>query len=111
MAKALILLAEDRSEIREMTRTYLEIEGYAVIEAANGDEAVVKTIEHKPDLILMDIGMPVLDGVAATRAIRQNDEVAEVPIVVVTGFGALFAEAAHAAGCNVLVQKPFRLET
>ena len=110
MPNCLILLAEDQPDIREVTRLYLEMEGYAVIEAIDGHDAIEKAVICKPDLVLMDLGMPFVDGVEAARAIRQIDEVADVPIVAVTGFGDLYAAEAREAGCNMVMQKPLALE-
>ena len=110
MAKILILIAEDHSEIREMMRTYLEMDGYRVIEAENGHVAVVKALECCPDLILMDIAMPVLDGVEAVRQIRLHEEVAGVPIIALTAYSDYHAAKARAAGCNEVMQKPLDLD-
>ena len=110
MPKIVILVADDQSEIREMMRVYLEIVGYRVIEAENGRIAVEKAVECSPDLILMDIAMPVLDGVAAVREIRHREGVAAIPIVALTAYGQYSATKARAAGCNDVLQKPLDLD-
>jgi len=110
MPKILILVADDQSEIREMMRVYLEIDGYRVIEAENGRIAVEKAAECNPDLILMDIAMPVLDGIEAVREIRQHDEIAAIPIVAISALGEYYAERARAAGCNEVLNKPVELD-
>jgi CheY-like chemotaxis protein len=106
----LILVVEDQSDIREMMRIFLEMEGYAVIEAKDGREAVIKVLDRRPDLVFMDIAMPVVDGVEATKAIREIPEVASVPIVAVSAYGSYFRELAHDAGCDLLLRKPLDLD-
>lgn len=101
-----ILLAEDHTDIREMMATYLKLSGYEVIEASDGCEALMRALEHKPDAILMDIAMPVLNGIDSTRAMRKNKELEQVPILCLTAFGELYKERAKKAGCNAVLQKP-----
>lgn len=101
-----ILLAEDHTDIREMMATYLKLSGYEVIEASDGCEALTQALEHKPDAILMDIAMPVLNGIDSTRAMRKNKELEQVPILCLTAFGELYRERAEKAGCNAVLQKP-----
>ena len=110
MAKVMVLVAEDHADIRLLMRIYLESFGYEVIEAADGLRAVETAVEAKPDLILMDIAMPVLDGVQAASAIREHEELAEVPIVALTAYGDIYNEKARAAGCNDVIQKPLDFE-
>ena len=101
-----ILLAEDHTDIREMMATYLKLSGYEVIEAADGREALARALEHKPDAILIDIAMPVLNGIDSARAIRKNKELDQVPILCLTAFGDLYKERARNAGCDAILQKP-----
>lgn len=101
-----ILLVEDHTDIREMMATYLKLNGYEVIEASNGFEALIRALEHKPDAILMDIAMPVLNGIDSTRAMRNNKELEQVPILCLTAFGELYKDRAKKAGCNAVLQKP-----
>lgn len=105
MAKK-VLVVEDHTDIRKMMAIYLRMFKYEVIEAADGYEAVEKALEHKPDAILMDLAMPVLDGVDAARAIRQNEEVGDVPILCITAYSDFYKLRAEDAGCNAIVQKP-----
>lgn len=101
-----ILLVEDHPDIRKMMSIYLKMHEYDVVEAADGYEAVEKALAHKPDAVLMDMAMPVLDGLDATRAIRQNEELAGVPILCVTAYGDFYSERARIAGCDEVIQKP-----
>jgi len=101
-----VLLAEDETDLRKMMKILLELHGYDVIEAADGYEAVEKAIEQEPDLILMDIAMPVMDGIDSTRTIRMHKELDGVPIVAVTAYGDFYSQRARNAGCNDVIQKP-----
>lgn len=101
-----ILLVEDRADIRGMMVSYLTLNKYEVIEAVDGFEAVEKAIKHKPDAILMDIAMPVLDGIDSTRAMRKNKELAGIPILCLTASIDTYEERAKKAGCNEILQKP-----
>jgi two-component system cell cycle response regulator DivK len=102
-----ILVVEDFEDNRFMMRRLLEMSGYNVIEAVNGEEAVNLAGSKLPELILMDLSLPQLDGLAATRLIRQNPELRNVPIVAVSAHDtADFHADALAAGCNDYVTKP-----
>jgi CheY-like chemotaxis protein len=105
MAKK-VLVVEDHADIRKMMSIYLKMFKYEVIEATDGYDAVEKAIEHKPDAILMDLAMPVLDGIDSARAIRQSDDLAEVPIVCITAYSDFYKSRARDAGCNEVIQKP-----
>ncbi|HKP70853.1 MAG TPA: response regulator [Pyrinomonadaceae bacterium] len=105
MAKK-ILIAEDHADIRKMMSIYLKMYKYDVIEAADGYEAVEKAIEHKPDAVLLDLAMPVLDGVDSARAMRLNKELADVPIVCITAYRDFYVDRAKQAGCNAVLSKP-----
>jgi CheY-like chemotaxis protein len=89
-----------------MMKILLEIHGYDVIEAADGYEAVEKAVEEEPDLILMDIAMPVMDGIDSTRTIRRHEELRSIPIVAVTAYGEFYSQHARNAGCIDVIQKP-----
>ena len=102
-----VLVVEDFEDNRFMMRRLLEMSGYRVIEAVNGQEAVDKAYSERPDLILMDLSLPHLDGLAATRRIRAYDGLGKVPIVAVSAHDtADFHADALAAGCNEYVTKP-----
>src|SRR5689334_3667238 len=101
-----VLVVEDEADLRKMMKILLEIHGFDVIEAADGYEAVEKAVEEKPDLILMDIAMPVMDGIDSTRTIRQHAELKGVPIVAVTAYGDFYSQRARIAGCDDVLQKP-----
>jgi len=81
-----ILIAEDNAVNRELLRELLEMRGYAVVEACDGEEALRMIDETQPDLVLLDIGMPVLDGFAVARKIRENPRLSSLPVVAVTAY-------------------------
>lgn len=111
MAQRTILMVEDNAELANMLRTFLESQGYAVLAADDGEQAVRTAEGERPDLILMDIQLPVLSGLEATRRIRRIFELASTPIVAVTGFAMdQDAASAYAAGCNAYVTKPYEFE-
>ena len=105
MAKK-VLIVEDYEDTREFMKILLESYGYKVIEAADGIEAIDRVKQYHPDLILMDISLPVVDGLTATRAIREFDADYKVPIIAVTAFGKNYYTKAIEAGCNDLIDKP-----
>jgi len=105
--KQLIMVVEDFEDNRFMMRRLLEMSGYRVLEAINGEEAVEIATRERPGLILMDLSLPKLDGLAATRQIRQVPELRRIPIVAVSAHDtADFHADALAAGCNDYVTKP-----
>ena len=79
-----MLVADDNGDTRRVVRWMLEQKGYAVIEAADGQQAVAAAVSHRPDLILMDLVMPVLDGFDAVRRVREHEELRGVPVVAMT---------------------------
>lgn len=102
-----VMVVEDFEDNRFMMRRLLEMSGYRVLEAINGEEAVQIALSEHPSLILMDLSLPLLDGLAATRQIRQVKELRHVPIVAVSAHDtADFHADALAAGCNDYVTKP-----
>jgi two-component system cell cycle response regulator DivK len=105
--KRLFLLVEDFEDSRFMMRQLLEMAGYNVVEATDGEEAIELAVAKQPELILMDLSLPKLDGLAATRRIRQQRGLSEVPIVAVSAHDSpgLRSEAL-AAGCDEYVTKP-----
>ena len=103
-----ILVVDDFDDTRLLLKTWLEKKGFRVVEAENGNRAVAAAESNHPDLIIMDVEMPELDGLAATRKIRELKNFAEVPIVAVSAYGAeLYRDHALAAGCNEYVSTPF----
>ncbi|HZB44049.1 MAG TPA: response regulator [Pyrinomonadaceae bacterium] len=106
-ASLTVLVVEDFEDNRFMMRRLLEMSGYRVIEAVNGKQAVEAAVSERPDLILMDLSLPMLDGLAATRRIREAEGLGRVPIVAVSAHdSADFHTEALAAGCNEYVTKP-----
>ncbi|HZN30079.1 MAG TPA: response regulator [Xanthobacteraceae bacterium] len=103
-----ILVVEDQEDNRQILRDLLANAGFEMIEAEDGQQALTQAAKHKPDLILMDIQLPLLDGYEATRRIKANPALKDIPIIVVTSY-ALSGdeEKAHAAGCDAYVAKPF----
>lgn len=110
-SKPTILVVDDFDDTRLLLRTWLERKGFQVIEAENGYEAVAQAESKRPDLIIMDLEMPGLDGLAATRKIRDIQELKSVPVLAVSAYGAdQFRDDALAAGCNEYVSTPFEPE-
>lgn len=103
-----IMVAEDYADTRMMMRKLLEMNGYEVVEAANGQEAVELVRQDCPDLILMDLNMPLMDGLAATEQIRECRELcSKVTILAITAHDTYgMKEAALEAGCNGYLTKP-----
>lgn len=104
---ARVLLVEDTEDNRVMMRRLLEMSGFQVSEAVNGVEAVTRAEHDEPQIILMDLSLPVVDGLAATRRIRQLPELKDVPIIAVSAHDTLdFHSEALAAGCDAYITKP-----
>jgi two-component system, cell cycle response regulator DivK len=102
-----ILLVEDTEDNRFMLRRLLEMSSYQVIEAVNGEEAVRMAAQSVPDLILMDLSLPLVDGLGATRRIRALRQLDGVPIIAVSAHDtADFHAEALAAGCEAYITKP-----
>ena len=101
-------MVEDQEDNRQILRDLLTSVGYELIEAEDGEEGVAAAFAHHPDLILMDIQLPRLDGYEATRRIKASSQLRRVPIIVITSY-ALSGdeEKARAAGCDAYVSKPF----
>jgi two-component system, cell cycle response regulator DivK len=103
-----ILVVEDQEDNRQIVRDLLTTTDYEVVEAENGEEALAAVAKQRPDLILMDIQLPVMDGYEATRRIKADPGLSDIPIIAVTSY-ALSGdeEKARAAGCDDFVPKPF----
>ena len=110
-AKPTILIAEDHDDSREMLGMFFKIWGCRVVEACNGIEAVDAASRERPELIIMDGSLPLLDGLDATRRIRENPMLGEVKIVALNGWGSPGYDAdALAAGCDDCLMKPLDLD-
>jgi two-component system, cell cycle response regulator DivK len=102
-----IMVVEDYDDTRLLLKKGLEGLGYSVLEACNGQEAVEVAGRENPDLILMDLDLPILDGIAATQCIRQDANLEGVPIIAVTAYPLSFTHVkAFAKGCNEYMSKP-----
>lgn len=107
MARDRILLVEDNPMNRRVSQFLLNAQGYIVDEARDGYEALEKLKADLPDLILMDLQLPGLDGFAATRMIKQNDTTKHIPVVALTAYAMSGdAERAAEAGCDGYITKP-----
>lgn len=103
-----ILVVDDFDDTRLMMRLWLERRGYRVIEAADGLQALEVARRESPDLVIMDIEMPAMDGLSATRRLREEEHLRKVPVVAVSAYGEEhWRERALEAGCNEYVSTPF----
>jgi two-component system cell cycle response regulator DivK len=103
----LILVVDDYQDAREMYAEYLQFSGFRVAEARNGNEAVERAFELQPDLILMDLSLPGMDGWEATRQLKSDERTRRIPVVALTGHALAGAsEGAKKAGCDSFVTKP-----
>lgn len=109
--KFLILVVDDSADNVAMLSLDLQQQGYRVVTANNGEDAVAVASQMMPNLILMDINLPTLDGLGATRRIRETDALREVPVVAITAFGTEgFQRAAYDAGVSGYLIKPIDLD-
>lgn len=104
--KKKVLIVEDYEDSRSFLKFLVESYGYQVIEAADGIEALDNFKRYKPDIVLMDISLPMVNGLITTKAIRESDAAGNIPIIAITSFGSAFYEEAIGAGCNELISKP-----
>jgi len=103
-----ILVVEDQEDNRQILRDLLGNAGYDLVEAADGEQALAAYAKQRPDLILMDIQLPIMDGYETTRRIRADPESKGIPIIAVTSYALTGDEAkALAAGCNAYITKPY----
>ena len=103
----LILVVDDFADNREMYTQFLEFSGFRVAEAQNGNEAIEKAFELNPDLIVMDLSLPGLDGWEATRRLKANDRTRRIPVIALTGHAlAGHSKGAIEAGCDAFITKP-----
>ena len=105
--KALVLVVDDFADNREMYSEYLTFSGYDVIEATNGKEAIDAAQARLPDIIIMDLSLPVMDGWEATRRLTADDRTRKIPVVALTGHAlAGHSKGARDAGCDSFLAKP-----
>jgi two-component system cell cycle response regulator DivK len=110
--KQTILVIEDNEQNMYLVNFILEKYGYQVIQARSGDEGIRQAQQQKPDLVLLDIQLPVMDGYAVARELRKMKEMAEIPIVAVTSYAMPGdRENAMEAGCSGYIEKPINPET
>jgi two-component system, cell cycle response regulator DivK len=103
-----ILMVEDTEDNRQILRDLMSSAGYELLEAVDGAEGIAMAAKHRPDLILMDIQLPVIDGYEASRRIKSNPELRHIPIIAVTSYALAGDEAKTlAAGCDGYIAKPF----
>ena len=102
-----VLVVEDFEDTRYLMRMELEKRGYRVVEAVNGEEGVARALQDRPNIVLMDIGLPVLDGIEATRRLRAREEMRDTLIVALTAHHETEYRAnALSAGCDAYLTKP-----
>jgi CheY-like chemotaxis protein len=102
-----VLIVDDYPDAREMYSEYLQYSGFDVAEAQNGMEALQRAVDDKPDIILMDLSLPVMDGWEATRRLKADKRTASIPVVALTGHAlAGISDGAKKAGCDAFVTKP-----
>jgi two-component system cell cycle response regulator DivK len=103
-----VLVVEDTEDNRQIIRDLLSSAGYEIIEAMTGGQGVAMAAEHRPDLILMDMQLPVLDGYEATRRIKADPALRDIPVIAVTSYALSGDEAkTREAGCDAYIAKPF----
>ena len=105
--RPLVMVVDDYTDTRRIVKWMLEQQGYRAVEASDGRHAVEAAIGERPDLILMDLAMPQVDGFEAIRLIRGHEELREVPIIAMTAYDmAEFLDKADEAGCDLYISKP-----
>jgi len=110
--KILILLAEDNEANLETMEAFLEYAGYSVLVARNGKEAIESAVEYKPDIILMDIQMPKMDGIEAIRILKNDSNTSHIPIIALTALAMPGdRDRCFAAGANDYISKPVNFDT
>jgi two-component system cell cycle response regulator DivK len=103
-----ILVIEDQQDNRQILRDLLTSADFEVIEAEDGETGLVAAAAHRPDLILMDIQLPTLDGYEATRRLKADTALRAIPVIAVTSYASSSdADKARAAGCDAFISKPF----
>jgi two-component system cell cycle response regulator DivK len=105
-----VMIVEDFADTRNLMKLLIQWYGYDVIEAADGYEAIEKSVQFHPDLILMDLALPIMDGVTATKLIRELEGFEKVSIVALTGFDNTSFDKAIEAGFDNVFVKPLHFE-
>lgn len=103
------MVVEDHDDSRRLLNHYLKSVGYRVLEAGNGYEAVESVQQETPNLVLMDMSLPEIDGIAATRRIREITEADDLPVICLTAYAHFYNDKAIEAGCKEVVSKPVDL--
>jgi two-component system alkaline phosphatase synthesis response regulator PhoP len=112
MQPALVLVVEDESDIRTLLTITLELHGFQVIEATNGQEAIEKALSLKPDLVLMDVRMPLMNGIEACQVLKANERTRQIPVVFLSARDReADIEQGLAAGAAAYLLKPFDPKT
>jgi two-component system, cell cycle response regulator DivK len=101
-----VLIVEDYKDSREFMMILIKAYGHEVLTAKNGREAVEIAMREIPDLILMDIALPVMDGIEATEIIKNSAETSKIPVIAITSHGDTLGERAIKAGCDKVITKP-----
>ena len=105
--KPVVLLVDDYPDAREMYAEYLEFSGFEIVQAGNGVEAIERAHDSHPDVILMDLSLPVMDGWEATRRLKADDTTKDIPVLAVTGHALSgVSHDAKKAGCDGFITKP-----
>jgi two-component system cell cycle response regulator DivK len=108
--RPLVLVTEDITDARELFQIYLESEGFEVVTAANGREAVERAQNIQPDVVVMDLSMPIMDGFSATEQLKNDARTKDIPVVALSGHVMAQHKArAREAGCDTILPKPSAL--
>ena len=105
-----ILIIEDSDDTREMMAKLLELESFTVVTARNGQSGIEQASSERPDLIITDINMPILNGIEMTRRLRAEPELKAIPILALTAYGDNLANEAIKAGANQVAIKPLEFD-
>jgi CheY-like chemotaxis protein len=105
-----VLIVEDYPDVRKIMEIIVKRQGFEVIAAEDGYEAVEKVKQFHPDLILMDLAMPIMDGIRATQIIRESKDFGKIPIIALTAYGSDYYRKAIKAGCNEVINKPLEFK-
>ena len=112
MANKVVLIVDDTELNRKVVKTVLMAQGFDVLEAQDGEEAITMATEHLPDMVLMDVQLPKLDGYEATRRLRAQESTRDLPIIALTAHAMPGeSERATEAGCNGYISKPINTRT